>query len=140
MWDTIVIGSGIGGLTAAAALARTGKRVLVLEQHTVAGGQTQTFQREEWTFATGVHYISGVGPDPGPDGMLGRILHWLTDGALTFADCGNPYDIVRLPGFEFAIEHPRAAYRKALEARFPAQHEAIARWFEEMDASCKAAQ
>ena len=139
MWDTIVIGSGIGGLSAAAALARCGQRVLVLEQHRVAGGLTQTFTRQDWSFATGVHYVSGVGPDPGPDGQLGRLLQWLTGGALQFADCGNPHDIVQLPGFEFAIEHPQAAYRQALQARFPAQQAAIERWFEEMDASCDAA-
>ena len=139
MWDTIVIGSGIGGLTAAAALARCGQRVLVLEQHSVAGGLTQTFTRQDWSFATGVHYVSGVGPDPGPDGQFGRLLQWLTGGALQFADCGNPYDIVRLPGFEFGIEHPQAAYRQALQARFPAQQAAIERWFEEMDAACHAA-
>ena len=118
MWDTIVIGSGIAGLTAAAALARRGQRVLVLEQHSVAGGLTQTFQRHDWSFATGVHYVSGVGPDTGPDGQFGRMLHWLTDGGLRFASCGNPYDIVRLPGFEFGIEHPQAAFRQALETRF----------------------
>ena len=114
MWDTIVLGSGISGLTAATALARCGQRVLVLEQHSVAGGLTQSFERHGWSFATGVHYVSGVGPD----GQLGRMLRWLTDGALQFADCGNPYDIVRPPGFEFAIEHPQAAYRRALHARF----------------------
>lgn len=31
--DVIVIGSGMGGLTAAVVLSRLGKRVLVLEQH-----------------------------------------------------------------------------------------------------------
>jgi all-trans-retinol 13,14-reductase len=36
--DAIVIGSGMSGLSCAALLARLGKRVLVLEQHTVAGG------------------------------------------------------------------------------------------------------
>lgn len=139
MWDTIVIGSGIGGLTATAALARCGQRVLVLEQHNVAGGLTQTFTRQDWTFATGVHYVSGVGPDPGPDGQFGRLLQWLTGGELKFADCGNPYDIVRLPGFEFAIEHPQAAYRQALHARFPTQRAAIESWFDQMDASCQSA-
>ena len=139
MWDTIVIGSGIGGLTAAAALARCGQRVLVLEQHSVAGGLTQTFQRHDWSFATGVHYVSGVGPDPGPDGQFGRMLHWLTDGALQFTHCGNPYDIVRLPGFEFGIEHPQAAFRQALEARFPAQQAAIKAWFKQLDAANQAA-
>jgi len=118
MWDTIVLGSGIGGLTAAAALARCGQRVLVLEQHSVAGGLTQSFQRHDWSFATGMHYVSGVDPD----GQFGRMLHWLTDGALRFAPCGNPYDIVRLRGFEFGIEHPL-----------------ITAWFEQLDAAGQSA-
>lgn len=36
--DIIVIGSGIGGLTAAALLSRYGKRVIVCESHATAGG------------------------------------------------------------------------------------------------------
>jgi len=135
MWDAIVIGSGIGGLAAAAALGKRGRKVLVLEQHTVAGGQTQTFHRHDWVFATGVHYIGGVGPHPGEAGQFGRLLAWLSDGALQFAPCANPYDIVRMPGFEFGIEHPEDAYRAALCKRFPAEHAAIERWF----AACAAA-
>lgn len=42
--DAIIIGSGMGGLTCAATLAKAGKRVLVLEQHYVAGGCTHTFE------------------------------------------------------------------------------------------------
>ena len=68
MWDAIVIGSGISGMTAAAALAKKAAKVLLLEQHAVPGGLTQTFRRHEWTFATGVHYLAGVGPHPGRDG------------------------------------------------------------------------
>jgi all-trans-retinol 13,14-reductase len=129
MWDVIVIGSGIGGLAAAAALSKRGKRVLLLEQHSVAGGQTQTFVRQGWEFATGVHYIGGVGPQAGGDGQFGRLLAWLSDGALQFAACANPYDIVRLPGFEFGIPHPESAYRAALLLRFPAEQAAIDDWF-----------
>ena len=45
-FDAIVIGSGIGGLTAAALLARHGgQRVLVLERHYTAGGFTHVFRR-----------------------------------------------------------------------------------------------
>ena len=45
-WDAIVIGSGIGGLTAAVLLGvHAGKRVLVLERHYEAGGFTHTFHR-----------------------------------------------------------------------------------------------
>ena len=130
MWDTIVIGSGIGGLATAAALARKGRRVLVLEQHTVPGGLTQTFRRGQWSFAPGVHYIGGVAPQAGAGGRFGRLLAWLTHDALRFSPCANPYDIVRLPGFEFGIPHPEGAYRDALLARFPQEQAAIDGWFE----------
>lgn len=129
VWDAIVIGSGIGGLAAAAALAKREKRVLLLEQHSAPGGLTQTFRRQGWVFAPGVHYIGGVGPQSGPEGQFGRLLAWLSDGALAFAPCANPYDIVRAPGLEFGIEHPESAYRDALTARFPKDKSAIRSWF-----------
>jgi all-trans-retinol 13,14-reductase len=139
MWDAIVIGSGMSGLVAAASLARHGKRVLGLEQHNVPGGLTQAFTRQQWTFATGLHYIAGTGPQSGPDGQLGRLLNWLSDAPIEFADCGNPYDIVRVPGFEFGIEHPETRYRAALHSRFAAQGAAIDAWFDDMAAARKAA-
>ncbi|MCK5353679.1 MAG: NAD(P)/FAD-dependent oxidoreductase, partial [Methyloprofundus sp.] len=59
--DIIVIGSGMGGLTAAALLAKTGKQVLVLEQHDRAGGYAHGFQRKKYFFDAGVHLICGCG-------------------------------------------------------------------------------
>ena len=135
MWDVIVVGSGVSGLTAAAALSRRGRRVLVLEQHGVAGGLTQTFRRGDWTFAPGVHYLSGAGPG----GQLARLLSTLGARPIEFAPSANPYDLIRVPGFEFGIEHPRAAYRAALLARFPAERAAIDAWFGEMAAAQRAA-
>ena len=42
-FDSIIIGSGAGGLTTALCLARAGQKVLVLEQHDVPGGWCHSF-------------------------------------------------------------------------------------------------
>ena len=137
-FDAIVAGSGIGGLAAAGALAKCGRRVLVLEQHTQLGGLTQVFRRREYSFATGLHYIGGVGEAPGPANQFGRMLRWLTDGQLRFAPLGSPYDIVRLPSFEFPVEAPRAAYVERLHAGFPGERAAIDRFFAACDEATRA--
>jgi phytoene dehydrogenase-like protein len=56
-FDTIVIGSGAGGLSTALCLARSGQKVLVLEQHYVPGGWCHTFTLNGQRFSPGVHYI-----------------------------------------------------------------------------------
>ena len=56
-FDTIVIGSGAGGLSTALCLARSGQKVLVLEQHYVPGGWCHTFTLNSQRFSPGVHYI-----------------------------------------------------------------------------------
>ncbi|NNE75507.1 MAG: NAD(P)-binding protein, partial [Pricia sp.] len=56
-WDTIIIGSGAGGLAAAICLARAGQKVLVLEQHDVPGGWCHSFYLNGHRFTPGVHYV-----------------------------------------------------------------------------------
>jgi len=57
LYDTIIIGSGAGGLSAAICLARAGQKVLVLEQHYVPGGWCHSFFLNGHRFSPGVHYI-----------------------------------------------------------------------------------
>ncbi len=56
-FDTIIIGSGVGGLSAAICLARAGQKVLVLEQHDVPGGWCHSFYLNGHRFTPGVHYV-----------------------------------------------------------------------------------
>lgn len=129
-WDTLVIGSGIGGLTAAAALAREGQRVLVLEQHDILGGMTQTFARQGFSFGTGLHYLTGVTAPGDDEARFARLLNTLGDGTLRFQPLPDRFDLVRLihpDGTEtrFAYGAPEADNWARLKAQFPAEGAAI---------------
>ncbi len=56
-YDSIIIGSGAGGLSAAICLARAGQKVAVIEQHYVPGGWCHSFYIDGHRFSPGVHYI-----------------------------------------------------------------------------------
>jgi C-3',4' desaturase CrtD len=56
----VVIGAGIGGLTAGTLLAHRGYRVLILDQALVPGGCASTFQRKGFTFDVGATQVAGL--------------------------------------------------------------------------------
>ncbi|RAX58369.1 hypothetical protein CCZ01_02835 [Helicobacter monodelphidis] len=56
-YDTIIIGSGLGGLTCGATLAKNGKKVLVLEQHNLIGGCATCFKRKGMLIDAGLHEL-----------------------------------------------------------------------------------
>src|SRR5580700_5846421 len=88
-WDAIVIGSGIGGLAAAALLAKhAGKRVLVLERHYTAGGYTHVFKRTGYEWDVGVHYIGDIASSRS---VFGRVFDTITDGKVAWERMGDPY-------------------------------------------------
>jgi len=60
-FDTVIIGSGVGGLAAAICLSKAGQKVLVLEQHDVPGGWCHSFYLNGDRFTPGVHYVGLVG-------------------------------------------------------------------------------
>ncbi len=60
-FNTIIIGSGVGGLAAAICLSKSGQKVLVLEQHDVPGGWCHSFYLNGHRFTPGVHYVGLVG-------------------------------------------------------------------------------
>ena len=65
-----VLGAGVSGLFVGAMLAQRGFEVTLMEQLPVFGGGLYSYERIGETWATGMHIISGVGPD----GAVTRVL------------------------------------------------------------------
>jgi len=76
-YDAIVVGSGIGGLTAAALLARSGRAVLVVERHDRVGGYAHSFRRGPYLFDSAVHMVGGCRAVPYEGGA---VVHQLLSG------------------------------------------------------------
>ncbi len=60
-YDAIIIGSGLGGLSCGAYLAKNGRTVLVLEKHGIPGGYATSYKRGDFTFDSTLHMLAGVG-------------------------------------------------------------------------------
>jgi carotene isomerase len=84
--DVIVIGSGIGGLTAAALLARYGRTVIVCESHSIAGGAAHSFSRQGFHFDSGPSFYCGLS-DPQSLNPLRQVLDALEESVEAI-----PYD------------------------------------------------
>jgi len=128
-YDAIVIGSGIGGLAAAAILARVDKmKVLVLEQHFEMGGMTHVFSRGRFKFDVGVHYIGRLAP-----GLIQRLIFdYITNKRLTWMAMPSPYDRFNYPSVSFGVPSDWNDYRMELRAKFPASKAAIERYFKDV--------
>jgi phytoene dehydrogenase-like protein len=128
-WDAIVIGSGPGGLTTAACLGAAGKRVLVLERHDVAGGNTQVFRRhhgDDWyEFDVGVHYIG----ECQPGGLFPTIFGALGVGDRLHFRPLDPdgFDTLRFPDFTFRVPAGWDDYEQRLAEQLPEERAGVER-------------
>ncbi|MFC1784747.1 phytoene desaturase family protein [Candidatus Neomarinimicrobiota bacterium] len=60
-YDTIIVGAGIAGLTAAAYLARGGQKVLLIEKNKECGGLVNSFTHNGFHFDAGVRALEDAG-------------------------------------------------------------------------------
>ncbi len=119
-YDVVVIGSGIGGLIAGNLLAKDGARVLLVEQHYMAGGYCSTFRRGGYTFDAATHFYPLLG---NPETLTGKLLAEL--GVETGWVKMDPVDTFHFPdGSRFAVPAAFDSYLARLKAEFP--HEAAA--------------
>lgn len=121
-YDAIVIGSGIGGMTAAACLAELGNKVLVLEQHYTAGGFTHSYARNGYEWDVGVHYIGDVGA---PHTLTRRLFDFVSNGGLKWAPMDDHFDRIFLGDESFDLVATPTKYRAELLTHFPDDAAAI---------------
>jgi prolycopene isomerase len=127
-YDAIVVGSGMGGLSAAALLAKSGKQTLVIERHDRPGGYAHAFQRKKYTFDAAVHLIGGCQPMGVPRaGIIDGLLRLLgVRERCTFVRV-DPFYTAVFPGFRLSAPLGVEEYRGAHLRHFPSEEPGFGR-------------
>ena len=121
-YDTIIIGSGMGGLSTAAILSKQGHKVLVLERHYTAGGFTHVFKRKGYEWDVGIHYIGEV---QRKNSMMRKLFDYITNGELKWADMGEVYDRIVIGEKHFDFVKGVKNFKKQMISYFPEEEHAI---------------
>jgi all-trans-retinol 13,14-reductase len=135
-WDAIVIGSGIGGLTTAALLARhAGQRILVLERHYTAGGFTHAFRRPGYEWDAGVHYVGQVNDPASP---LRAAFDHITERRLEWHPMPDVYDRISIGNRTYDFPTGLESFRARMGETFPAERAAIDQYIAAVCATVRA--
>ena len=129
IYDAVVIGAGLGGLSAAAAFARQGFKVIVLEQHSVPGGYASAFTRSGgFTFDVSLHSTT-VGLR---DGVPNLVYGFPEIQDIAFVPHKPLYRAI-YPDYDIRVPHRDVAgYIKTLKSIFPDEAAAIDGIFADM--------
>lgn len=135
-YHTILIGSGMGSLSAAAILAKEGHRVLVLERHYTAGGFTHVFKRKGYEWDVGIHYIGDM---QRPKSAMKLLFDYVTDHKLQWADMGAVYDRILIGDRSYDFVKGLENFKQQLIRYFPEDKEAVLSYIDLVFAANKTA-
>jgi phytoene dehydrogenase-like protein len=124
----IVIGSGMAGLTAAAALAQAGHAVTIYEQYPAPGGVTAPYEKDGYRWDLGQLLIEGLGPNE-PTGHVLDSLGVLDKVRVEVDDRGYVF-----PTFEVRkpAEYGGVRWRiEQLKQQFPAEAAGLERYWKD---------
>jgi all-trans-retinol 13,14-reductase len=130
VYDYLIIGSGMGGLTVGSLLAHAGKRVCILEAHEYPGGCAHSFPMGKYTFCAAVHYIFFCGAGEPVYNFLKKLgLH--EEVLFTRLD-PEGYDRLCCPaqGLSFAIPSDLDKWSERLIDRYPSERWTILAFFQ----------
>jgi all-trans-retinol 13,14-reductase len=127
-YDVIIIGGGLGGLTAGAKLAKEGKQLLLLEQHDRPGGCATTFTRKEFTMEVGLHEMDGLHPTDGKTKIFNEL--GLFEG-VEYLPVPEFYRFVN-GRTDLVMPHDREAAITLLKTHFPGEEQGIDKYFERL--------
>lgn len=123
----VIIGSGLGGLSAGAILAERGYNVTVLEKQSVIGGCLQCFSRNGARFETGMHFVGAVGRDE----ILDRILRLCgVRDMVRFTPLDSVYNVISLAGQRYRIAAGRQAFVDTLANDLQCETRFVSRAFD----------
>ena len=123
-YDVVVIGSGMGGLTCAAMLAKEGMKVCVVEKNHRPGGCLQSFRRGGRILDTGIHYVGSLREGQTMHQYL-KYLGVLPRITLRGLD-PEGFDLIHLEGRTFRHALGYDNFVEGLAADFPAERSGIA--------------
>jgi len=132
--DILVIGSGIGGLTAAALLQQQGFRTAVFEKNRFPGGSCSSFSRSGYTFDAGASVFYGFAED-GLSGTLNLHAKIFRKLGVSVPTVPDPVQIhYHLPGgFSLAACYDRTLFLDRLQEAFPHEREGILKFYAELE-------
>ncbi len=127
-YDAVVVGAGIGGLTTAALLARSGKKVAVVDDHERPGGHAHAIRDRGYTIDSALHLITQCGRTPFlGTGVVDAVLRHLgVRDRCELIPVSDPFYTACMPdGFRIAVPTGLEAYLAAHAEHFPDEVDAL---------------